>query len=58
MAGEKTHEIPQKKCLLMPPEMECKKAPWQRVNHLGEIEVITFSDLFSFQIIQIEVSVN
>ena len=35
--GEKSHEMPQKRCILLPPKVDCKKAPWQRANHLGNI---------------------
>jgi hypothetical protein len=34
--GLRKFESPEKKCLLLPEEIECDKVPWSRANHLGD----------------------
>ena len=33
--GEERFLVPEEKCLLLHPEVDCKEAPWSRANHLG-----------------------
>ena len=33
--GEERYSVPEEKCLVLHPEIDCKKAPWSRANHLG-----------------------
>ena len=47
--GEKSHEMPQKRCILLPPKVDCKKAPWQRANHLGNTKRVFFRPINSDQ---------
>ena len=33
--GSERYEVPEKACLIMHPDIDCKEAPWSRANHLG-----------------------
>ena len=41
--GEKRHEYPAKKCLLLHPKIDCSDAPWSRANHLGNSDTSDFA---------------
>ena len=36
--GEGRHNVPERKCLITPPDVQCQPAPWVRANHLGNTE--------------------
>ncbi|CAG5082369.1 Oidioi.mRNA.OKI2018_I69.PAR.g10109.t1.cds [Oikopleura dioica] len=48
--GEGRRAAPQEKCLLLEEAPECKKAPWSRANHLGQIDDTDYFPTYKWEL--------